>query len=73
VIPENLGNIELEEQNHHPARFAPEIVATAKRNLVVRDGFASFFFHPSYPIQHLKATVQGIKALGYQFVAATSI
>jgi uncharacterized protein YdaL len=73
VLPENLGNIELEEMNHHPPRFPADIVASARRNLVVRDGFASFFFHPSYPIQYLKDTVQGIKALGYQFVSPTQV
>ena len=73
VLPENLGNIEMEEQNHHPPRFAADIVATAKRNLVVRDGFASFFFHPSYPIDQLKATVAGIKGLGYQFVSPAQV
>jgi uncharacterized protein YdaL len=73
VIPENLGNYEPVSYNHHPTRFPADMVATAKRNLVVRDGFASFFFHPYLDIAALKETVAGIKAAGYTFVAPASL
>ena len=73
VLPENIGNIETESFNHHPVTLADELIARARRNLVVRDGFASFFYHPHLGIDQLRQTVQGIKALGYQFVSPTSL
>ncbi|MFF0202934.1 DUF2334 domain-containing protein [Streptomyces sp. NPDC005017] len=69
VIPENIGNYEPEEYNNHPPRLPADLVASARANLAVRDGFASFFYHPYFPVQPLKETVEGIKALGYTFVS----
>ena len=69
VLPENIGNIEPEAYNHHPARLPADLVASAKANLVVRDGFASFFYHPYLGTTYLRQTVTGIQALGYTFVA----
>jgi hypothetical protein len=40
----------------------------AKVNLVVRDGFAAFYFHTFLDLDLLKETVEGIGALGYTFV-----
>lgn len=68
VLPENIGNYEPEAYNNHPARFPSDLIASARRNLVVRDGFASFFYHPYFGLDPLKQTVGGIKALGYTFV-----
>lgn len=79
VVPENLGNEEPDAFNNNPPRGPEAIIATAQANLVVRDGFASFFWHPylvSDPrvgTAHLRQIVQGIKALGYSFVTAGSI
>ncbi len=73
VLPENLGDISPQEYNHHPARFPEHLVDAARRNLVVRDGFASFFWHPFLSIDYLKQTVEGIQALGYTFVSAPSL
>ncbi|MGW3093766.1 DUF2334 domain-containing protein [Streptomyces sp. NPDC001102] len=73
VLPENIGNYEPEAFNNHPARLPADLVASAKANLAVRDGFASFFYHPYYPLQPLKDTVDGIKALGYTFVSPGSL
>ncbi|HVM08549.1 MAG TPA: polysaccharide deacetylase family protein [Acidimicrobiales bacterium] len=73
VIPENLGNYEPESYNNHPTRFPEEIIANAERNLVVRDGFASFFHHNYLDLEALKTSVRGIKALGYTFVSADSV
>lgn len=85
VIPENLGNYEPEAYNTHPARMPEQIIDTARRNLVVRDGFASFFYHPyladacptSGPkvpcINDLKTIVEGIQGLGYTFVTPASV
>ena len=61
MIPENLGYIPMSDTN--PERF----IEYARRNLVLRDGFASFFFHPFVPIDVLKELVKGIQELGYSF------
>ena len=73
VIPENLGNVEPEPFHQFPTRSPQEIVRDAERNLVVRDGFASFYFHPFFDINLLKETVEGIQRLGYTFVAPTTL
>ncbi|GGJ83135.1 hypothetical protein GCM10010123_10960 [Pilimelia anulata] len=73
VVPENIGNIEPGAYNHHPVRLPADLIASAERNLVVRDGVASFFYHPFLGVDHLAATVSGIKALGYTFVPADAM
>jgi uncharacterized protein YdaL len=73
VLPENLGNVELYEVNHHPPRFPADIVASAKLNLVVRDGFASFFYHPYLGTSYLQQIVPQIKSLGYSFVSPAGL
>jgi uncharacterized protein YdaL len=73
VLPENIGNIETESYNHHPVTMPDELIARARRNLVVRDGFASFFYHPHLGVELLKQSVEGIKGLGYTFVSPTSL
>ena len=73
VLPENIGNYEPEAFNNHPPRLPADLIASAKANLAVRDGFASFFYHPYYPLQPLKDTVAGIKALGYTFVSPAAL
>ncbi|MFJ5777244.1 DUF2334 domain-containing protein [Streptomyces sp. NPDC093094] len=73
VIPENIGNYEPEAFNNHPARLPADLIASAKANLAVRDGFASFFYHPYFPVQPLKDTIEGIKALGYTFVSPAAL
>ncbi len=62
IIPENLGFIQ-------PGSVSPgKIVELARKNQVVRDGFASFFFHPGFDIDLLDQAVIGIKNQGYTFV-----
>lgn len=73
VLPENLGNYEDEGYNNHPPRLAADLIVTAQKNLVVRDGVASFFFHPYFPLSALKSIVQGVKSAGYTFVSAQSL
>ncbi|MCC2279311.1 polysaccharide deacetylase family protein [Streptomyces sp. ET3-23] len=68
VLPENLGNYEPVPYNNHPARLPADLIAAAKANLAVRDGVASFFYHPYYDVTPLQQTIDGIKALGYTFV-----
>lgn len=69
VLPENIGNVEREVFNNNPVRLPADIIASAKANLVVRDGFASFFYHPFLGTTDLSTIVRGIQGLGYTFVA----
>lgn len=69
IIPENLGNYEPEAMNHHPERLVPDLIHTAKVNRVVRDGVASFFYHPYYGLPILRQIVEGVRGEGYTFVA----
>jgi uncharacterized protein YdaL len=73
VIPENIGNYEPEPFNNHPARLVPDLLRTAEANLVVRDGFASFYFHPYHGVSLLRELVQGIRARGYTFVSPNAL
>ncbi|POX50808.1 hypothetical protein C3488_13700 [Streptomyces sp. Ru72] len=73
VLPENIGNYEPVAYNNHPPRLPADLIASARANLAVRDGFASFFYHPYYPLQPLQDTINGIKALGYTFVSPASL
>lgn len=68
VIPENLGCV-LPPTTRLPA----DIIRAAKCNLVVRDAFASFFYHPPLGVPNLQEIVQGITNLGYRFVRASSL
>jgi uncharacterized protein YdaL len=73
VVPENLGNVIPVGYNNNESRSPADIVASAKRNLVVRDGTASFFYHPYLGTDHLKAIVEGLQGIGYTFVPATAM
>ncbi|MGZ3775212.1 MAG: DUF2334 domain-containing protein [Pseudobdellovibrionaceae bacterium] len=83
LIPENLGNSQPYVGDHviNP-RTKEDIVACAKRNIVLRDVWASFFYHPflltpydqggrgAYPgdPSELRFLIKEIKKLGYQFI-----
>jgi uncharacterized protein YdaL len=73
VLPENLGSIEPEPFFQFPTRFPADILADAQRVRVVRDGFASFYFHPFLDIHYLKDTVEGLLAAGWSFVSPASL
>jgi len=72
VVPENIGNIEPDAFNNHPPRLPADLITSAKNNLAIRDGMASFFYHPYLGTAYLKTTVEGIQGLGYTFVAASA-
>jgi uncharacterized protein YdaL len=73
IVPENLGNVEPEPFNNHPARLPADILATAQRNLALNDAVASFFFHPFLSITYLQEIVTGLKAMGYSFVPNSAV
>jgi uncharacterized protein YdaL len=67
IIPENLGFIPLDNPT-------PEnVIAAAEKNLAMRDGFASFFFHPFMELDLLREAVKGIEQLGYRFANVRSL
>lgn len=61
VIPENLGYLHVE--NPDP----DSIIDAARLNLSVRDGYASFFFHPFIDVKYLKRIITELKDMGYVF------
>jgi uncharacterized protein YdaL len=85
VLPENLGNIEYDISDIDPtSNFNytwQDITTNAQFALAVRDGFASFFFHPFWlepslgvpGFEDFKKTMNGITGLGFTWVAPTGI
>jgi hypothetical protein len=69
VIPETLGNVERTSFNGHATRSPDQILDSARRQLVVRDGVASFFYHPFLGLSALPQLVVGMQALGYTFTS----
>ncbi len=63
IVPETLGY--LPEDDPDPLK----IVEYARTMRVVRDGIASFYFHPFLNQKLLEQVVQGITALGYHFIS----
>lgn len=83
LIPENLGNSQPFKNAHViRTRSVQQMVRDAKRNLVIRDSWASFFYHPFllssfeaggrgyYPGDpaELQFLIREIKKLGYEFI-----
>lgn len=85
VIPENLGNIEYDICAIDPtscmAYTWEDLYTNATYAKVVRDGFASFFFHPFWlepelgtpGMQDLTKLVNAITELGYTWVDASGL
>lgn len=66
VIPENLDYV-------RPDGDVAGMLATARQQLVVRDGVASFFYHPFLGVGSLPKLIDGLRSMGYTFVAAPSV
>ncbi|GGJ79881.1 cell wall anchor [Pilimelia anulata] len=73
IVPENIGNVEPEAFNNHAARLPSDLIASADRNLVIRDGVASFFYHPYLGTKYLDEVVAGVQGKGYSFVTAQTM
>jgi uncharacterized protein YdaL len=72
VLPENLGFVDYlgSKPGVNPIDV---ILANAKRNLVLRDAWASFYFHPFFMRRDgapadLERLLKSLKAMGYEFV-----
>jgi uncharacterized protein YdaL len=84
IIPENLGSIQYNICNVDPFSCITytwqQVLTNAQYGLVVRDGFASFFFHPYWmepelglpAYQDFQNLVTGITNLGYTWVDGTT-
>lgn len=84
VLPENLGNVEYNICNIDPfsclTYSAQDILTNAQYALTVRDGFASFFFHPFWLEPDLgqpgyadfQKIITGITGFGFTFVDAST-
>ena len=85
ILPESLGNIQYETNTMDSVSNAnhswQDIVTNAEYAKTVRDGFASFFFHPfllepaarAPGYQDFQSVINGITALGYTWVAPSQI
>jgi hypothetical protein len=63
VIPENLGYYSEEE-----GLTIEQMLAEAKKMLVVRDAIAVGFFHPWMPPDKLEELIKGLKKMGFDFL-----
>jgi uncharacterized protein YdaL len=84
VIPENMGNIEYDIHTIDPASnfnyTAQDLCTNASYATVIRDSFASFFFHPFWLEPELKVpgykdfqtVVNCVTAAGYTWVDAST-
>lgn len=79
IIPENLGNVRVPLLNDimdNNMRSPEQIVESIRLNSVIRDSWASFFWHPQLiavhkdgaGIQSIQKIVDEIQAQGYEFV-----
>jgi len=73
VIPEDLGFMKPDTGDGRPPVLPADIIRAARKTLVVRDGFASFFFHPYLDAKLLDETITGIEQLGYRFASGCSV
>ncbi len=69
LYAENLGYVPFDPHDPSVSSEAVDnIIANAKVNLAVRDGFASCFFHSFVPLDNLRRLVRGVRALGYTYM-----
>jgi uncharacterized protein YdaL len=63
IIPEDLGYIP--EEKPDPSA----LIKNCERLKVVRDGVASFYFHPFINLKYLEEVLDGIEDNGYHFIS----
>jgi uncharacterized protein YdaL len=73
VLPEDIGYIEPNPNPGYAVLLPPDLIEHASKALVVRDGFASFYYHADLGPTYLDQTVAGIQGLGYTFVGAACL
>ncbi len=81
VLPENLGNIIYDIGQDANFVLWNDLYENARYALVVRDGFASFYFHPFWlepefnvpGLEDFDKLIRGITELGYQWVGGREL
>lgn len=73
IIPENIHNIEDAPNAGYRPLMPSDTIQFSKKLKVVRDGVASFFYHPYLGSTYLSQMVEGLEAEGYQFVSGPSL
>ncbi|MBU1668692.1 DUF2334 domain-containing protein [bacterium] len=73
IIPENIHNIEDVPNPGYRQLLPADMIHFATKLKVVRDGVASFYYHPYLGDTHLKEIIPGLQAAGYEFVAAPTL
>lgn len=73
VIPENIHNIEDAPNPGYRPLMPADTIRFAKKLKVVRDGVASFYYHPYLGTKFLSEIIDGLKGEGYTFAAAPSL
>ena len=73
IIPENIHNIEDVPNPGYRALLPADTIRFAKKLKVVRDGVASFYYHPYLRNGYLQQIVEGLETEGYTFVSAPTL
>jgi uncharacterized protein YdaL len=73
VLPEDMGNDTPHAYNQHGIRTTGQMLESAGRDMVLKDGFASFFHHWFLGVGPLKQLVEPMQARGWTFVSAGSV
>ncbi|HEY4785069.1 MAG TPA: DUF2334 domain-containing protein, partial [Bacteroidales bacterium] len=68
IYPENLGYVPLYPKVDSSRVYVERIIKYSSAVHQVRDGIASFFFHPFVNLDLLKELVDGIKSKGFTFI-----
>jgi uncharacterized protein YdaL len=73
VLPENIGSYSPEWFHIFPPYLPADILNGADKNMVVRDGFASFYYHPFEGLDALKQVVEGLQSRGWTFTSPSAL
>ena len=73
VLPENSGAYAPEPFYQFKPHTVDDILAAARAQLSVRDGIASFYYHPFEGLAALQQIVDGFRALGYTFADPATV
>ena len=72
-LPETLGYVNPSEGYPGQGHAAEDLLRTARKQEVVRDGYAAFFFHPMIDGSELRHMVDGLRDEGYYFVSPAQV
>jgi uncharacterized protein YdaL len=73
IIPENIHNIEDAPNAGYRQLTSADTVKFAQKLKVVRDGVASFYYHPYLGTSELGKIIDGLRQVGYTFTKAPAL